>query len=135
MNTTNQARKLITQQRNLLKNHKFNNYYNLFIIIITYYNKFVTGKEARKKELKETKKQRQLVRAAVLKGKDLAQIIEEMEKIDQMEYNVMQPPPLNEKVLKDKRKKLKETLDRILKMYAEDDQEMWAELKKTVNTI
>lgn len=34
-----------------------------------------------------------------------------------LEYNVMQPPPLNEKVLKDKRKKLKETLDRVLKMY------------------
>lgn len=33
------------------------------------------------------------------------------------EYNVMQPPPLNEKVLKDKRKKLKETLERVLKMY------------------
>lgn len=44
----------------------------------------ITGKEARKKELKKNKKQRQLVRAAVLKGKDPAQIIEEMEKIDQM---------------------------------------------------
>ncbi|XP_015112756.1 WW domain-binding protein 11 isoform X2 [Diachasma alloeum] len=87
-------------------------------------------KEARKKELKKNKKQRQLVRAAVLKGKDPAQIIEEMEKIDQMEYNVMQPPPLNEKVLKDKRKKLKETLDRVLKMYAKDDHEKWAELKE-----
>ncbi|XP_058803788.1 WW domain-binding protein 11 [Phymastichus coffea] len=86
-------------------------------------------KEARKKELKKNKKQRQLVRAAVLKGKDPSQIIEEMEKIDQMEYNVMQPPPLNEKVLKDKRKKLKETLDRVLKMYAKDDQEKWGELK------
>lgn len=41
----------------------------------------------------------------------------------------MQPPPLNEKVLKDKRKKLKETLDRVLKMYAKDDQEKWSELK------
>ncbi|XP_066596842.1 WW domain-binding protein 11 [Prorops nasuta] len=87
-------------------------------------------KEARKKELKKNKKQRQLVRAAVLKGKDPSQIIEEMEKIDQMEYNVMQPPPLNEKVLKDKRKKLKETLDRVLKMYAKDDQEKWIELKE-----
>ncbi|XP_063995263.1 WW domain-binding protein 11-like [Diachasmimorpha longicaudata] len=87
-------------------------------------------KEARKKELKKNKKQRQLVRAAVLKGKDPAQIIEEMEKIDQMEYNVMQPPPLNEKVLKDKRKKLKETLDRVLKMYAKDDHEKWVELKE-----
>lgn len=87
-------------------------------------------KEARKKELKKNKKQRQLVRAAVLKGKDPSQIIEEMEKIDQMEYNVMQPPPLNEKVLKDKRKKLKETLDRVLKMYVKDDQEKWIELKE-----
>ncbi|KAF7997558.1 hypothetical protein HCN44_006129 [Aphidius gifuensis] len=86
-------------------------------------------KEARKKELKKNKKQRQLVRAAVLKGKDPSQIIEEMEKIDQMEYNVMQPPPLNEKVLKDKRKKLKETLDRVLKMYVKDDHEKYVELK------
>lgn len=45
---------------------------------------FYLGKEARKKELKKNKKQRQLVRAAVLKGKDSNQIIEEMEKIDQM---------------------------------------------------
>ena len=29
----------------------------------------------------------------------------------------MQPSPLNEKVLKDKRRKLKQTLDRVLKMY------------------
>lgn len=45
---------------------------------------FSSGKEARKKELKKNKKQRQMVRAAVLKGKDPQQIIEEMEKIDQM---------------------------------------------------
>lgn len=42
------------------------------------------GKEARKKELKKNKRQRQMVRAAVLKGKDPTQIIEEMEKIDEM---------------------------------------------------
>lgn len=41
-------------------------------------------KEARKKELKKNKKQRQMVRAAVLKGKNPAQLIEEMEKIDEM---------------------------------------------------
>lgn len=45
---------------------------------------FFLGKEARKKELKKNKKQRQMVRAAVLKGKDPAQLIEEMEKIDEM---------------------------------------------------
>lgn len=81
-----------------------------------------------------------MVRAAVLKGKDPQQILEEMEKIDQMgklysnhdskvicslnfmcyyftEYNVNQPSPLNEKVLKDKRKKLRDTLERVLSMY------------------
>lgn len=47
-------------------------------------NLFLLGKEARKQELKKNKKQRQMVRAAVLKGKDPQQILEEMEKIDQM---------------------------------------------------
>ncbi|KAL3285095.1 hypothetical protein HHI36_019219 [Cryptolaemus montrouzieri] len=87
-------------------------------------------KEARKQELKKNKKQRQMVRAAVLKGKDPHQILEELEKIDQMEFNVNQPSPLNEKVLKDKRKKLRETLDRVLSMYYKDDSEKWADLKR-----
>ncbi|ETN64780.1 hypothetical protein AND_003461 [Anopheles darlingi] len=87
-------------------------------------------KEARKKELKKNKKQRQMVRAAVLKGKDPAQLIEEMEKIDEMEFNVYQPSPLNEKVLKEKRKKLKETLDRVMRLYQADDPELWADLKR-----
>ncbi|XP_032520675.2 WW domain-binding protein 11 [Danaus plexippus] len=87
-------------------------------------------KEARKKELKKNKRQRQMVRAAVLKMKDPTQILEELQKIDEMEYNVLQPSPLNEKVLKEKRKKLKETFDRVLKMYDKDDPEKWVELKK-----
>ncbi|XP_076264670.1 uncharacterized protein LOC143198929 [Rhynchophorus ferrugineus] len=87
-------------------------------------------KEARKQELKKNKKQRQMVRAAVLKGKDPQQILEEMEKIDQMEFNVNQPSPLNEKVLKDKRKKLRDTLDRVLGMYYKDDPEKWSDLRK-----
>lgn len=61
--------------------HLFN---QIFITINIYQYISIIGKEARKKELKKNKKQRQLVRAAVLKGKDPAQIIEEMEKIDQM---------------------------------------------------
>lgn len=87
-------------------------------------------KEARKKELKKNKRQRQLVRTAVLKGKDPLQLINEMEKIDQMEFNVLQPSPLNEKVLKEKRKKLRDTLDRVMKMYIKDDPDRWEELKR-----
>ncbi|XP_068618371.1 WW domain-binding protein 11 [Battus philenor] len=87
-------------------------------------------KEARKKELKKNKRQRQMVRAAVLKMKDPTQILEELQKIDEMEYNVLQPSPLNEKVLKEKRKKWRETFDRVLKMYDKDDPEKWVELKR-----
>lgn len=43
-----------------------------------------SGKEARKKELKKNKRQRQIVRTAVLRGKDPMQLLGEMEKIDQM---------------------------------------------------
>lgn len=87
-------------------------------------------KEARKRELKKNKKQRQMVRAAVLKGKDPSQIIMEMEKIDSMEYNVEVPPALSEKVLKDKRKKLRETLDRVLKLYEKENPEYWVEIRR-----
>jgi len=33
------------------------------------------------------------------------------------EFDPTQPPKLNERVLKDKRKKLKETFDRVINMY------------------
>lgn len=72
------------------------------------------------------------------------------------EYNVYQPSPLNEKVLREKRKKLKETFDRVMRLYVSlssdtsyttctlsmiflhfvplsqhnDDPELWAELKR-----
>ena len=55
-------------------------------------------KEARKKELKKNKKQRQTVRQAVLKGKNPREIVEELEKIDDMEYNPVTPCALNAKV-------------------------------------
>lgn len=53
----------------------------------------------------------------MLKNKDPGAIIEELDKLDEMEYNVNEPPQLAEKVLKDKRRKLKETLDRVMKLY------------------
>ena len=55
-------------------------------------------KEARRKELKKNKKQRQVVRVATLKGKNPREIIEELEKIDDMEYNPITPCALNAKV-------------------------------------
>jgi len=34
-----------------------------------------------------------------------------------LEFDPTQPPRLNERVLKDKRKKLRETFDRVINMY------------------
>ncbi len=91
------------------------------------YINLVYRKEARRRELKKNKKQRILVRTAVLKGlvltskkitmksiefllglhlywallyigKNPREIIEEMEKIDDMEFNPVTPCPLNQKV-------------------------------------
>uniref|UniRef100_A0A3P9JKF5 WW domain binding protein 11 n=1 Tax=Oryzias latipes TaxID=8090 RepID=A0A3P9JKF5_ORYLA len=87
-------------------------------------------KEARKRELKKNKKQRMMVRAAVLKMKDPRQIIRDMEKLDEMEFNPVQQPLLNEKVLRDKRKKLRETFERIIHLYERENPETYKELRK-----
>lgn len=87
-------------------------------------------KEARKRELKKNKKQRMMVRAAVLKMKDPKQIIRDMEKLDEMEFNPVQQPQLNEKVLKDKRKKLRETFEHILRLYEKENPDIYKELRK-----
>lgn len=56
----------------------------IYILCRLYLCTNFSGKEARKKELKKNKKQRQMVRAAVLKMKDPNQILDELQKIDEM---------------------------------------------------
>ncbi len=81
-------------------------------------NRFLfIGKEARKKELRKNKKQRLLVRESVLKGKNPKSLIGEMEYLDRMEYDPVNPAPYNIKVLQEKRKKIKETWDRVYRLY------------------
>jgi len=87
-------------------------------------------KEARRRELKKNKKQRIMVRNAVLKGKKPQEILEELEKIDDMEYNPVTPCPLNQKVMSEKRRKLMETWDRVFKMYEKDAPDQYEEVKK-----
>jgi len=86
-------------------------------------------KEARRRELKKNKKQRLLVRQTVLKGKDPTTIFSELEKIDQMEFNPVQSAPLSEKVLKEKRKKLRDTLNRIMRLYEKEEPAQWSQIK------
>ncbi|XP_033630987.1 WW domain-binding protein 11-like [Asterias rubens] len=86
-------------------------------------------KEARKRELKKNKKQRMMVRSAVLKTKDPSGIFNDLEALDELELNPETVTELNEKVIKDKRKKLKETLDRVLKLYRREDPDTYVEFK------
>ena len=75
MNPTDQARKE-ARKRELRK-------VSLYLILLIYYNEiFLT-----KMNYFQNKKQRMIVRAAVLKGKDPYQIIADMERLDQLEYN------------------------------------------------
>lgn len=78
-------------------------------------------KEARRKELKKNKKQRLIVRQAVIKQKDPKIIFAEMETIDKMEYDANNPPPYSVKVLQDKRRKLKDTWLKIYQYYQRED--------------
>lgn len=87
-------------------------------------------KEARKKELKKNKKQRQLVRSTVIEKKDPTQIITDLEKLDQLEYDALQGSAISDSLYKDKRKKLKETWERVLKHYLKEDPDKHKELKK-----
>ncbi|XP_012507617.1 PREDICTED: WW domain-binding protein 11 [Propithecus coquereli] len=45
-------------------------------------------------------------------------------------FNPVQQPQLNEKVLKDKRKKLRETFERILRLYEKENPDIYKELRK-----
>lgn len=61
--------------------------YPLLIVGVSFHLVIIhveTGKEARRRELKKNKKQRQVVREAVIKSKDPKKVIEELERLDQM---------------------------------------------------
>ncbi|CAB4005655.1 WW domain-binding 11 [Paramuricea clavata] len=89
-------------------------------------------KEARKKELKKNKKQRKMVREHVLKGKDPNQILEEIEKLDELEIQNGPVPLPNDKAIKEKKRKLRETLDRLLLVYEKEDPARVVEIKRVL---
>uniref|UniRef100_A0A8C7Z240 WW domain binding protein 11 n=1 Tax=Oryzias sinensis TaxID=183150 RepID=A0A8C7Z240_9TELE len=53
-----------------------------------------------------------------------------MNPTDQAKFNPVQQPLLNEKVLRDKRKKLRETFERIIHLYERENPETYKELRK-----
>jgi len=89
-------------------------------------------KEARRRELKKNKKQRDAVRQAVIKNKDPMQMIRELEDLDDMELKPEGPFQLNEKVVKEKRRKLLETLIRTVNFYGKEDPNKGKELRQMI---
>lgn len=90
-------------------------------------------KEARRKELKKNKKQRQQVREAVIKQKDPRTLIAEMEELDKLEFTYDKQPKYTAKVVQDKRKRLKEAYNKIYKFYQKEDPKMAHEMKMMEN--
>ena len=78
----------------------------------------------------QQKKQRFEARSLNLKGKDVHVIIAELERLDQIQYNVEEAPKLNAEVIENKRKKLKETLGKIMGLYKKEDQATFDQIKR-----
>uniref|UniRef100_A0A8D2GLB5 Wbp11/ELF5/Saf1 N-terminal domain-containing protein n=1 Tax=Theropithecus gelada TaxID=9565 RepID=A0A8D2GLB5_THEGE len=86
-------------------------------------------KESQKK-IKEQKTPPCPARAAVFKMKDPKRIIWGMDKLDEMELNPLQQPQLNEQVLKNKLKKLRETFEHTLQLYEKENPGICKDLRK-----
>ncbi|XP_048575895.1 WW domain-binding protein 11 isoform X2 [Nematostella vectensis] len=74
-----------------------------------------------------------MVREAVLKTKDPKRILDEIEKIETFEIDAGAEPLPNDKALKDKKKKLRETLERLQKLYEKDDPRKAGEIQKLLD--
>ena len=90
-------------------------------------------KEARRIELKKNKKQRMLVRQAVLKGKDPMILVQELEQIEKMELETLAEALPTSKALREKKLKMRETIDRVIKCYEkEQNKEMVEQIKRAL---
>ena len=71
----------------------------------------------------QNKKQRQTVREAVLRMKDPAQMLAEIEEIEKQETEALTDPLPNEKGLQEKKRKLHSSIDRVLKYWVSGERE------------
>ena len=64
-------------------------------------------KEERKKQLKKHKKQREAVREAVIKNKNPNTVLEELSKLDDLEFDTENECPYADRVMQEKRQRLR----------------------------
>lgn len=87
-------------------------------------------KEARRRELKKNKKQRQIVRDAVLRSKNVRELCDDLDRLEEMELGLREADVANEKAIKEKKKQTSDTLLKILKFYEKNDRHQYVEAKK-----
>ncbi|KAI6658965.1 hypothetical protein LOD99_14641 [Oopsacas minuta] len=89
-------------------------------------------KEARRKELKKNKKQRLVVREAVIKSKEPKEILKEIEELDEQDMESTSRGLPNEKGIKERKRKLLETVDRLQMYWEKENPVQCRELKQLV---
>lgn len=90
-------------------------------------------KKQRERELKKNRKQREVVRQAIIKSKEPRDIIGEMELLDDMEYDPLHAPTIPARVIQEKRKKLMETLEKIREVVLKDNPESGGEFNQMLH--
>ena len=88
-------------------------------------------KSLRKKELKKNKKQRSVVREAVLRSKDPEVILQELEELEKTEAETEVEAAI-EKGLEEKKRKLHSQMDRVLKYWQREDPKKAHDIKQLI---
>ena len=89
-------------------------------------------KEARRKELKKNKKQRQIVREAVIKSKEPRELLRELEELEQQDMESSLKGLPNEKGIKERKKKLQDTVHRLQVYWEKESPAQFHDLKRLV---
>lgn len=91
-------------------------------------------KEDRKKQLKKHKKQREQVREAVIKNKNPNTVLDELAKLDSLEFDPENPCPYADRVMQEKRQRLRSTFFKILEYYKNTNKlDQWKEHQDEFN--
>ena len=89
-------------------------------------------KEARRKELKKNKKQRLVVRDAVIKSKQPKDILKEIEELEEQDMESCAKGLPNEKGIKERMRKLQSTIDRLQSYWEKENPVQHRELRQLV---
>ena len=85
-------------------------------------------KEERKKQLKKHKRQREQVREAVIKSKNPNSVLDELAKLDDLEFDAENECPYADRVMQEKRTRMKATYFKVRRAKIENKLKIVADL-------